>query len=359
MKNKQLMGLLVSLLLMAAALPAFAQEAAIPEPAVPTANATVVAPEVDYVTAPFGGTLLPFSWAKGDMTAEKDVLFELRTTKVYATQAGVIGAMFAAPGQDAAGVISRYGALCAIEPGQLYYIAASTATAHNHRDNKLVHTGELLHLKKDSTKGTGRVTSVAQDQYVVEVLTGDFKLADSITCYREPGYAKDSSVGAGPLMRYNDTLVSATGRVFAVHKKEGDRVREGDLLLEMIEAASEPNTASCAITAPATGAVTALHTLPGAYVYQGQLLCEIADLSKLELSVQVDELYLSTISDGDTLTFLLDAFGDKVFKGTVKRILPMGTNRQNAAYYDVRLTIPGDANILPGMNATVYLSGGR
>jgi HlyD family secretion protein len=90
-------------------------------------------------------------------------------------------------------------------------------------------------------------------------------------------------------------------------------------------------------------------------VYRGQLLCEIADLDALELSVQVDELDLASLRVGDVLTYTLDAYVEETFSGTVMEIRPIGMARQNATYFDVRLTISTERMVLPGMNGTVTL----
>ena len=163
--------------------------------------------------------------------------------------------------------------------------------------------------------------------------------------------------GSGKAQRYADTAVTASGRVYKVQKLPGQKVEAGDLLFELIDASSAPDTSSLAVTAPANGAVISVDTVPGAQVYQGQLLCQIADLSSLELSAEVDEIYLSQIQVGDTLNFVLDAYPEEQLTGTVTEIRPLGTVKQNATYYDVRLSIPEAEGIelLPSMSATVYL----
>lgn len=349
--KKLLLPLLLCLLL---ACPALAEDA----PAAPwggSVNAAVVAPETAYVTAPFSGTLLPFFLSQGDRVSAGDALFELDTVKVYAPQTGTLAALFVQPGDDAAAVAERYGALAVIEPEKPLYVAASTSTAYNDSDNKYLHAGETLYLKSGNDKGTGRVTNVQEGNYTVEILTGDFDPGDTVKCYRESGYASDSVTGSGKAHRYPDASVAASGRVLRVHRAEGDAVRAGDLLFELIDAASAPSTDGCAVSAGASGAVSSVDVLPGAQVYQGQLLCRIADLTRLELSAEMDEVYLSGVKVGDTLAFELDAFPGEQMKGTVTEIRPLGESRQNAAYYDVRISLPENRDLLPGMSATVYI----
>ena len=107
---------------------------------------------------------------------------------------------------------------------------------------------------------------------------------------------------------------------------------------------------------PVDGAVSALYVSSGAQVYQGQLLCEIQDLTQLELNAQVDEVYLSRVKVGDTLTFTLDAYADREYTGQVTESLPLGVEMQNATYYEVRLTISNAQDLLPGMSGTLYIS---
>ena len=320
-----------------------------------TANAVIIAPETAKITAPFAGTLLPFDLAAGDTVTAGDTLFQLDTTPVYAAQSGVAAAVFAKTGDDAAGVSAHYGALAIIEPEYPLYIDADTDDAYDNDDNKYIHAGEMLYLKRNDEKGTGIVTSVSGKDYTVEVLTGNFDLDDSVRCYRESAMPYDSEVGRGKVKRFADAKVTSSGRIVAVHVQPGDTVKTGDLLFETVDAMS-PVGASPAISAPVTGAVTALYVASGAQVYRGQLLCEVADLTKLTLSAEIDEIDLAGIRLGDVLTYTLDAYADKTFTGTVTEIRPIGTKRQNASYFDVRITAPEGVTLLPGMNATVTLA---
>ena len=319
-----------------------------------TANAVIVAPETAKITAPFSGTLLPFDLTAGDEVAAGDTLFAMDTVPVYATQSGTVSAVFAKAGDDASGVIAHYGSLAVIEPTHALYVAADNSQAYDDDENRYLHAGETLYLKCGSEKGTGIVTSVSGNAYNVEILTGSFDVGDTVRCYRESGTPSDSETGRGRVTRYADISVAAEGRIAAVHVKAGDTVSVGDLLFEVIDGQSAKDV-PLTLTAPVSGAVTSLSTVSGAQVYRGQLLCEIADLTKLELSAEVDELDFSAISVGTTLSFTLDAYAGETFSGTVTEIRPVGITRQNATYYDVRITLPAGKTLLPGMNATVTI----
>ena len=321
-----------------------------------TADAKIVAPNTEKITAPFAGTLLPFDYETGDSVSAHETLFTLDTTPVYATQAGTVSAVFASVGDDASGVAAHYGALAVIEPKNALYIDASTDQAYNDADNRYIHAGETLYLKLGNDKGTGVVTSVSGKKYTVEILSGSFDVDDTVRCFRESTTPSDSEVGRGKVTRYADVQVNAnSGRIAAVHVKPGDTVEVGDLLFELVDAQSEKN-ASRSIAASKDGVITSMNTASGAQVYRGQLLCEVADLSTLELSAEVDELDLNSIAVGDTLSYTLDAFDGETFTGTVTQIDSVGAKKQNATYFAVRITLPAGKTLLPGMNGTVTIN---
>ena len=321
-----------------------------------TADAKIVAPNTEKITAPFAGTLLPFDAEPGDSVSAGETLFTLDTVPVYAAQAGTVSAVFAKAGDDASGVAAHYGALAVVEPKNALYIDASTEQAYDDADNRYIHAGESLYLKMGNTKGTGVVTGVSGKKYTVEILTGDYDVNDTVRCFRESTTPSDSEVGRGKVTRYADVQVRAdSGRIAAVHVKPGDTVEVGDLLFELVDAQSAKN-ASRSVAAGASGVITLMNTVSGAQVYRGQLLCEVADMSALELSAEVDELDLNSIAVGDTLTYTLDAFEGETFVGTVTKIYAVGTKKQNATYFDVRITLPSGKALLPGMNGTVTIN---
>ena len=208
----------------------------------------------EKITAPFAGTLLAFDLRQGDSVAANETLFTMDTTPIYATQAGTVSAVFAGVGDDASGVAAHYGSLAVIEPKNALYIAASTQQAYDDADNRYIHAGETLYLKRNSDKGTGIVTSVSGSGYIVEILTGDYDVNDTIRCFRESSMPSDSEVGRGKVTRYDDVLVNASsGRIAAVHVKAGDKVEVGDLLFEVIDAQSTRG-ASLTIPSPVDGA---------------------------------------------------------------------------------------------------------
>ncbi len=130
------------------------------------------------------------------------------------------------------------------------------------------------------------------------------------------------------------------------------------------EAAEQLNKTT--IISPIDGTVTQLNVELGERVLgsgfsQGTNLMTIADLSKMESIVDVDENDIVLISLGDTARIKVDAFGDRVFKGVVSEI---GNSAQTSGLgsqdqvinFEVKIrVIDYDTNLRPGMscNATI------
>jgi len=324
----------------------------------PTASAVVDAAEEIYVTAPFSGTLETFRWAMGDTVQAGDTLFAYQTTPVYAPFDGKVSALFAREGDDASAATARYGMIAAIEPENPYLIQATTTGAYDKSDNKFIHPGETLYYKSSNNsriKGSGRVISVSAEGYVVEVLTGEPEIAESVSLYRDSDYIKESNVGKGRCAAAAPIPVTGTGRVYQCHVQEGDSVHAGDLLFELLAYDAAPN-ASNSIVMGRKAAILALNCLPGQQVYKGQLLAALYDPSQLVLTALVDEVDIASLATGGKVSLILDCQPDTVYEATITAISQVGIQKQNACYYEVTLTLPQVNTLRLGMNATVYLN---
>lgn len=84
-------------------------------------------------------------------------------------------------------------------------------------------------------------------------------------------------------------------------------------------------------------------------------IAEIADLSNLEVHVNVDEIDVGKIKVGQKTTISVDAFPDKTFKGVVKEIALMTFSRREIGItYRVKVHIENPEKILKlGMTANV------
>lgn len=323
-----------------------------------TANGVVESSSVMQLTAPCSGVLLPFDWETGDVVESGDVLFELDTSKIFAPVNGTVRAVFAQPGRQAADVMNEHGMLISIQKERDKVVRCTTSGAYNDAENRRIHAGEAVYVEQSNdrdNKGAGRIVSQDGDTYVVELSKGDFDDGDAVKIYREDTMSSKSCIGSGTVGYARDVTVEGSGYIVACAVHEGQTVRQGELLMQLLSQDAETSLRSAQIQAGTQGALE-VFAASGAQVYKGQLLAKIHDLKKVRVVASVDEMDLDCAKPGGNVSIVFDRYPNEVVVGTVSEVGALGQARQNAAYYDVAIDFYTTLEILPGMNATVTLA---
>lgn len=150
-----------------------------------------------------------------------------------------------------------------------------------------------------------------------------------------------------------------------------DRIKQADLLqaqAQMQKANASVTNARTqigytTITAPRSGVVVKKYVEEGSIVTagrqamagsgQGVTLIEIADISRMQVLVDVDETDIGRVQLGQQVETRLDAFPDEVFAARVVKIAPKATITQNVTTVPVTVELTqSDPRFKPQMNAT-------
>lgn len=358
---KKLIGLVLTLM-MALPCAAVAQEADTVKTAATTANAVAECVNTYDITAPFAGVVQPFTWEKGDKVSAGDTLFALDTLKLYAPETGTVRGVFAAEGELCEDAVARYGMIASIEKDEPLMIKASTKGKYDSDENEIIHLGEAVYFEQTSDKdneGEGRIVALNGKDYTVEITAGDFKDGDSVKIYRDEKMGTKTCIGEGKLERGADVAVTGSGRVLKSYFAQGQRVKKGQLMFEMIPADSASDLTAAQLTAAMAGVLDTPKVVSGQQVYKGQVLATLHDVSAMRVVAQVDEMDLDKAKVGDSLSIVFDRYPDSPLSGIVSSVAQMGVEKQNATYYDVKIDYTTSLETLPGMNATVYLPDGE
>ena len=174
---------------------------------------------------------------------------------------------------------------------------------------------------------------------------------------------------------------AASGTVAALCAQENTRVGSGaeilqltsDSLTRQVETASDnlrsaelslddaQNTMdNYTITAPISGTIIQKNIQAGETVGSDSStttspMCIIHDLSYLELTLNVDELQILSIKEGQEVSVTADAIQDKKFEGVVTNVSSAGTTTAGTTTYPVTIRIDNFGELLPGMNATAEI----
>jgi HlyD family secretion protein len=160
---------------------------------------------------------------------------------------------------------------------------------------------------------------------------------------------------------------------YNVAKAELDAARFGITSAEASLKDANENLTKTSIYAPMTGTVSMLlvelgERVAGTNLMAGTELMRVADLSRMEAQVQVNENDIPKVKLGDTALIEVDAYLDQKFKGIVTEIAnsakTTGVSADQVTNFDVKILVlpqsyqklvdAGDKNpFRPGMSATV------
>lgn len=118
------------------------------------------------------------------------------------------------------------------------------------------------------------------------------------------------------------------------------------------------------IRAPTDGTVLAVHVDRGSIIASGisnvgggTPLLTLADLSRLLVTVKLDEAQIGMVRKGQEARIRVDAHPEITFRGVVERVSPLGVTEANIVTFDVRVLVTDRrAGLLrPGMSTDVEI----
>lgn len=334
----------------------------------------VVAGETVPVLAPFGGMVDKIALRVGDAIALGDDVASIATTKAYAAADGTISGVFAREGDDAAGIAERYGALVYIEPTNRYVVSASTEKAYNSSATKYIHIGEKVYLsctKDGSHTGTAIVTAVSDvdesgnTPYKLEVTGGSFYMGETVGIFRSADYSAQTRIGRGTIQQNAAIAVKGAGSVLRMHVQEGDSVERGELLFETVEGALDGLYAmDNTIVSGVTGIVASVDAAPGTAIEKGAKLISIYPEGSFQIEMQVSEMDLQDLHEGDGVEIEFDWNGGDFqrMRGTIDSISHVnieaeeGASASSIAEYSAYIQFDAAAEARLGMSVIVYLN---
>lgn len=101
-------------------------------------------------------------------------------------------------------------------------------------------------------------------------------------------------------------------------------------------------------------------TTSGSSTTSGSPVLIIGNFSDLSVKVQVSEVDIPNVHEGEKATITLDAFPDKTYVGTVTGVDTIGTSSSGVVTYNAYITMTAPpATIQPGMTATATIETAR
>lgn len=202
---------------------------------------------------------------------------------------------------------------------------------------------------------------IAQGNAQVASARATLAQAQATLVNAELDYRRKSDLGARQLVARSDvdlakaTLDQARAQVNAAQAS----IRQQTASTET----TRVNLDRTVIRSPVDGVVLTRSIEPGQTVaasLQAPELFTIAeDLAKMKIELAVDEADIGQVRPGQSVSFTVDAFADRQFRGTVEQVRLSATTTSNVVTYPVVVTVDNsDGTLLPGLtvNAEIEVS---
>jgi multidrug resistance efflux pump len=118
---------------------------------------------------------------------------------------------------------------------------------------------------------------------------------------------------------------------------------------------------NCTIRAPVTGTILTKKAEEGNFINPVAFnvsanLCDMADLSDLEVTLDIQERDIAKVKEGQRCRIRSEAFPDRIYEGTVSRLMPIADRAKGAVPVRVKVVVPREEEgvyLKPEMGAVV------
>ena len=187
-----------------------------------------------------------------------------------------------------------------------------------------------------------------------------------------------SSISTGSLENLTEQTIVATasGEIAELSVREGDRIYAGtkiaqiknDSITNSVKNAElnikeiqtnisqlESKLSDYTITAPIDGVVLTKIAKESDIASPGTPLVTIADVGKLYVNTEIDEIYIKDLHVGLKTKVQLQNQSDTTYEGKVNRIDDSGIEKNGVTYYKVRIELENTDGLIEGMNVDVSI----
>jgi len=179
----------------------------------------------------------------------------------------------------------------------------------------------------------------------------------------------DKIAGAPDAESSDEALDLETAKLeYELAQAEYDRVLEGTPKLDLERMRADVQEAETTwrqarerledtrLYAPFSGTIMRLEVKEGENAYSYSPLIRLADLSRLEISAEVDELDIPEVAQGQRVSIRLDAFPTQLLEGSITRLLPGPSEGRGTTTYQALVEYEGKGlPIRPGMGANLTI----
>ncbi len=307
--------------------------------------------DAQYIRTDIGGTVASFKVRVGDVVTAGQEVAAIRddTTLLLSLEF---------PAADAANFTVGQGAEVLLD--STFEAIGGTVQSVSGADT--LSSGNLLvRTVTIAVKNTGNLTAA---QAATATINGVSALSSARFSYQreqtvtaqQNGIVSALCVPEGAQVSADTALIQLSGDNLTKQvQNAADSLRSAELSAEDTQKQVDDYT----ITAPISGTIISKDVKVGDTVGTSassvETMCVIYDMSYLEMTLNVDELEILSIKEGQEATITADAIPNQTFRGVVTSVSKSGTTTGGTTTYPVTIRIDEMGDLLPGMNATAEI----
>lgn len=310
------------------------------------------AADAQYIRSSIRGTLVSLNVAVGDLVNNGQQIATIRDDSVL-----LLSLEF--PAADAAGFAVGQAAQVTLDGN----FESLSGTVRSVSGADTLNSGNLLvRTVTIAVPNNGGLTSA---QAATASINGISALGSARLSYQREQVVTASASGTvqalcakeGALVQVDTALVRLGGSALEKQLRSAeDSLKTAQMSMEDTERQMEDYT----VTSPISGTVIQKQIKAGDTVGSSnstsEIMCIIYDLSYLEMTLNVDELQILSMKEGQQVTITADAISDRTFDGVVTSVSAAGTTTGGTTTYPVTIRIDETGDLLPGMNATAEIT---
>ena len=301
--------------------------------------------DAQYIRSTIGGTLASYKVAVGDVVTAGQEVATVR-------DASTLLLTLEFPAADAANFTVGQAAQVTLDGT----FEAVSGTVRSVSGADALSSGNLL--VRTVTIAVNNTGSLTTAQAATASVNGVSALASAKFSYQNEQTITASTGGTvtalcvkeGSSVSADTALVRISGKELTKQvQNASDNLRSAQMSMED----TEDQLNNYTITSPISGTVISKEVKAGDTVSNtagSTSLCTIYDLSYLQMTVNVDELEILSIKEGQSVTITADAISDRTFTGVVTSVSKAGTTVGGTTTYPVTIRIDDTGDLLPGMN---------
>ncbi|MCL4393559.1 MAG: efflux RND transporter periplasmic adaptor subunit [Chloroflexi bacterium] len=196
--------------------------------------------------------------------------------------------------------------------------------------------------------------------------TAQDALAQAQAAYDKAGGSSNPYITTLPQSLALQQAANAYQQAAAAFDQAVNHPTESELKIALAQAAqaqaaldfAKRNFANASLVAPFDGSVVKIIPKFGEMVSPGVPVVTVADLTHMQVQVNLDEVSLASIQVGQSVTLTLDALGDQALSGHVSKIGLFGSSVGGVVGVPVTIDVdPTTAHVYPGLSANVVFQG--